>query len=707
MRTEPSACRLCSGFCGVLVDIDDDGRMVRVRGDHDNPVTRGFACFRGMQAPQIHYNPDRILHPLRRRPDGGFDRVSIADALGEIGDRLADILAKHPPRAVGAFRGTMAHMNAGTLNMLPAWLQAIGSPSYYSTFTIDQSAKWVTIDRLGRWNAGYSSLASSDVMMMVGMNPLVSMWGGNAFPMANPTKRLKEAKERGLKLIVIDPRRTETAHFADVFIQPKPGEDPTIAAGLLHIILERGWHDREFCDVHVNGLDDLRAAVRPFSPDYVARRAEIASADLELAAETFARMGRTGACITGTGPSMAPRSNLAEHLYECLNVVCGRYPRAGDTVANPGVTSPRTDVYAEAMSPARSWETSKVRHRTTDTGTLFGEMMTGAMADEILTPGADRLRSMFMVGGNPVVAMPDTAKTIRALRELELFVVMDPFMTETAQLAHFILPPRMQYERWDLVNPLSDKRIFQEPYAQYSVPIVDPPAGSELIDEWEVFWELARRLGVGITINNKPLNMDVRPTNEEIIAHIVHDAYVPFETVRTFRKGTRVDVPPATVQPRRSTAGKFEVAPPDVQREIADAFEEYVSHNPQQSGFLLISRRMRHVLNGMFRNIPDIAARVPANPAFLHPDDLQAIGIVEGDPVEVRSAFGCVHAVVQADPSLKRGTLSMTHCWSDRMGDGAAKGPNVNELTSSTEMVEPINAMPRFSAIPVTLSRAA
>jgi anaerobic selenocysteine-containing dehydrogenase len=691
----------------MLIDVDDDNRMVRIRGDHDNPMTRGFACFRGMQAAQMHYHPDRILHPLRRRSDGGFERVSIEDALGEIGDRLAEILAKHPPRAVGAFRGTMAHMNAGTLNMLPAWLKAIGSPSYYSTFTIDQSAKWVTADRLGRWDAGYSTLASSDVMMMVGMNPLVSMWGSNAFPMANPMKRLKEAKERGLKLIVIDPRRTETAHFADVFIQPKPGEDPAVAAGLLHIILDRGWHDPEFCEVHVNGLSELREAVRAFTPDYVARRAEIAEDDLERAAETFTTMGRTGACITGTGPSMAPRSNLAEHLYECLNVVCGRYPRAGDAVSNPGVTSPHGAVYAEAVSPPRSWETSKVRHRTHDTGTLFGEMMTGLMADEILTPGEDQLRSLFMVGGNPVVAMPDTAKTIEALSALELFVVMDPFMTETAQLADFILPPRMQYERWDLVNPLSDKRIFQEPYAQYSVPIVEPPAGAELIEEWEVFWELAKRLEVGITINNRPLDMDRRPTNEGIIAHIVHDAHVPFETVRTFRKGTLVDVPPATVQPRRSTAGKFEVAPPDIQREIAATFDEYTPQSSERPRFLLISRRMRHVLNGMFRNIPDIASRVPTNPAFLYPGDLAELGLEEGDGIEIQSDFGCIRAFVRADPGVRPGTVSMAHCWSDRLGDGAAKGANVNELTSTTDMVEPINAMPRFSAIPVTLSRAA
>lgn len=707
MRTEPSVCRLCSGFCGVLVDIDDDGRLARVRGDHDNPLSRGFACYRGLQAPQIHQSPERILNPLRRKEDGTFERVSLEAALTEIGDRLAGILAKHPPRSVGAFRGTMAHMNTGTVNMLPAWLQAIGSPSYYSTFTIDQSAKWVTIERLGRWHAGYQSLASSDVMMMVGINPLVSMWGGNAFPMADPVKRLKQAKERGLRLVVIDPRKTETAQFADVYIQPRPGEDPTVAAGLLAIIFERGWHDAEFCAAHVNGLEDLRRAVAPFTPEYVARRAGIVAEDLVRAAEIFARDARRGTCITGTGPSMAPRSNLAEHLYESLNVVCGRYPRAGDAVANPGVSSPRMKVYAEAVSPGRSWEKGAVRHRTVDTGMLFGEMMTGLMADEILTPGPDRLRAMFMAGGNPVVAMPDTAKTIAALSALDLFVVMDPFMTETSRLAHFILPPRMQYERWDLVNPHKDRYLYPMPYAQYSVPIVAAPAGSELIDEWEVLWEMARRLDAPITLNNRPLPMDRRPTNEEIIAHIVEGAQVPFETIRTLRKGAVVDVPPDAVQPARPGAGRFEVAPPDVQGEIAEVRSEGVATASSPEDFLLISRRMRHVCNSMYRNIPSITARVPTNPAFLHPDDLAALEIADGTVVELRSEFGAIQGVAQADATVRRGVISMAHCWSGQPGDRSALGPNVNDLTSSTEAIEPINAMPRLSAIPVTLTVAA
>jgi anaerobic selenocysteine-containing dehydrogenase len=404
---------------------------------------------------------------------------------------------------------------------------------------------------------------------------------------------------------------------------------------------------------------------------------------------------------------MAPRSNLSEHLYECLNVVCGRYPRAGDAVPNPGVSSPRMEVYAEAVSPGRSWETSKARHRTAQTGQMFGEMMTGLMADEILTPGADQLRAMFMAGGNPVVAMPDTAKTIAALSALDLFVVMDPFMTETSRLAHFVLPPRMQYERWDLVNPQKDRYLYPMPYAQYSVPLVDPPEGAELIDEWEVLWEMARRLGTPITLNNRPLPMDRRPTNEEIIAHIVEGAQVPFETIRAMRKGAVVDVPPQTVQPARDGAGRFEVAPADVRSEIAEVFAESAAASGPREDFLLISRRMRHVCNSMYRNIPSITSRVPTNPAYLHPDDLAALDIAEGAVVELRSEFGRIQGVAQADATVRRGVISMSHCWSGEPGDDSALGANVNELTSSTEVIEPINAMPRLSAIPVTLTLAA
>ena len=163
----------------------------------------------------------------------------------------------------------------------------------------------------------------------------------------------------------------------------------TIIAGLLHLIIANGWHDREFCERYVNGFDALAAAVRPFSPEYVARRAGIEAASLQEAAELFARpldnRCKRGSAASGTGPDMGPHSNLAEHLIECLNVVCGRYAREGDPVANPGVLGPPSPRLAQVIAPRRSWEHGE-RSRVRGLGTLFGERMSGALADEILTP---------------------------------------------------------------------------------------------------------------------------------------------------------------------------------------------------------------------------------------------------------------------------------------------------------------------------------
>ena len=249
---------------------------------------------------------------------------------------MQSIIARDGADAIAGFRGTMSYSNATANFMLPAFLRALGSRSFFSTMTVDQSAKWITVERLGSWAAGRDSFDVAEVLMFVGTNPLVSLSTFNFF-LQHPVKAMQRFKARGGKLIVIDPRRTETARHADIFLQPYPGEDVTVIAGLLHIILDSGWHDAQFCARWVKDLERLRAAVASFTPAYVAQRAGIDADDLTAAARLFAHECRRGSAASGTGPNMAAHSNLAEHLIECLNVVCGRYARAGDRVPNPGV----------------------------------------------------------------------------------------------------------------------------------------------------------------------------------------------------------------------------------------------------------------------------------------------------------------------------------------------------------------------------------
>src|ERR1700733_7223974 len=228
-----SFCRICMGHCGMVLTVDDDEQIVGVRADRDDEQTLGFACFKGLQAADLHNGPARLRE--------------IIDADG--------------PEAISGYRGGGAFFNASACTLLADFLGAVGTPKLFSSVTIDQSAKMVAPGRLGMWLPGVHPFPSSDVTMVIGGNPLLSITN---LDLRNPMKRLKEAKARGFKLIVIDPRLTETAKFADIFLQPLPGEDCTILAGMIRVILERGWEDTEFLAQHAAGLDLLKAAVQPF-----------------------------------------------------------------------------------------------------------------------------------------------------------------------------------------------------------------------------------------------------------------------------------------------------------------------------------------------------------------------------------------------------------------------------------------------------------
>lgn len=701
MREAFSFCRICSGLCGVRVSIDDDGAIVKVRGEKSHPLTRGYACIKGLHAD---VGRKRLLSPLKRQPDGSFRPIGVEDALDEIAERLRQIIARDGADAIATYRGTANFNNQAAFQMLPTWMRSIGSDAFYSSLTIDQSAKVVTIDRLGAWAAGRPSFESSDVWMLVGGNPLVAnslSLGG--FP-GNPLKTIQEAKARGLKLIVIDPRRTETAEFADLHLQPVPGQDAVIAAGLLNLIFRHGWQDAEFCRRYVNGLAALRASVSAFDPDLVERRAGIPADRLEQAARMFARDARRGIVRTGTGPNFSAHSNLAEHLYETINVVCGRYLREGEEVWNHGALLPERHPRAEVIAPRRSWE-SGPRSRIGGYGMLVGERMTGSLVEEILAPGPGRVSALFVAGGNLVAALPDPPRTLRAFAALDLLVTIDPAMTATAQASHYVFAPLGQYERADITR---DAHAFRRPFAQYTPSLIEPPVGSDLVEDWYPFWGLAKRLGLAMTYAGVPLPMDVPPSTDDLLAILTREAKVSLVELRDHPQGRLYDFPKRTVLPPRPEAtDRFEVAPPDVVAELAQVLSE--TPTPGYA-LLLVSRRMRETMNSALTDLPEVRRRRRFNPVFLHPDDLAAAGMAEGDGIEIASAHGRIVGIAAADPTLRPGVVSMTHGWGRIPVDDQARpeeGTSVAPLVSAVAEREPINAMPRFSAIPVNIRKVA
>ena len=702
-----TSCRICAGMCSLRLERDAAGRIVSARGDKANPLTRGYACIKGLQLPAAHASPQRLLHPLKRQADGSFTRIALDDALDEIAEQLRGLIERHGADAVAGFRGTMNYSNQTANAKLQAWLAALGSNSFFSTMTIDKSAKWVTFERLGGWAAGRDPFLQADVLMFVGTNPLVSLSTFN-FPSQHPAFQMRDALERGTKFIVIDPRRSETARHAQVFLQPWPGEDAALLAGLLRTILDRGWHDAAFCAAHVNGVSALHDALAPFDAASVAARCGITEEALLDAASAFAEpvdgRQKRGTAASGTGANMGPHSNLVEHLVECLNVVCGRYARAGDPVANPGVLAPPWPRRAEVIAPRRSWEQG-FKSRVGGHGMLFGQKMSGTLADEITTPGDGQLRALFVDGGNPALAMPDEARCTAALRQLDLLVTIDPFMTATARLSHYVIPPTMMFEHADLGTRDYEAFVLHQPYAQYAEKVAEPPPGAEVVDDWFVFYALAQRLGRPITFDGVALDLARTPSQEDLLALLARHSAVPFAQIRAHPEGKIFDVPASVVQPGDpASASRFEVAPGDVLAELAALAAEPGGMDAARDAgcsHLLAVRRMRDVQNTMYRHLDAIHKRMPHNPAWLHPDDLAALGVAPGERIAIASAHGRIEAMAEADDSMRPGVVALSHGWGD---DPAGDGVNVNRLTSTRVDLDPINAMPRLTALPVRIA---
>ena len=297
MAETTAICRFCHATCGLKVTIDD-GRITRVVGDIDNPVYHGYSCVKGRNFHEFHADPRRVLRPLRRDAGGGLVPVDSATALAGIAARLQEIRAVHGPRAIALYGGTFSHFCPAGVMLRESFMDAIGSPMRFSNATIDQPGKPISMALHGRWGAGPQAFADADVCLLVGANPLVSMWGG--IPSFNPAKRLHEARRRGLSLIVIDPRVSETARKADLHLQCVPGHDVELLAAMLQVILTERLHDEAFVAEETHGVDALRAAVEPFTPERVGEPSGVPAELIRTAARRFAQ-ARRGNATSGTG----------------------------------------------------------------------------------------------------------------------------------------------------------------------------------------------------------------------------------------------------------------------------------------------------------------------------------------------------------------------------------------------------------------------
>lgn len=715
ITTHTSICRFCAAQCPIKVELKD-GRAIKVTGNKESPMYHGYCCTRGQATPEQLYSPNRLLHTMKRGSDGAYAPHPSQHVIAEIAEKLRTIVDRHGPESVALYTGTYTTSNPPNQPMVEAFFRALGSPTLFNAGTIDQPGKHIALALMGSWEAGVHNFAESDVWMVIGGNPLVSV--GITMPAQNPGWHLTNALNRGMKLIVVDPRATETAQRAHVHIQPRPGHDAALIAAMIQVIFAEGLYDKEFVDENVTGLEALRNATAPFTPAVSASRADVPAERIVEAARIFAKAKR-GLAVGSTGANMSGRSSLTEYLISCLNTICGRYLRTGDSVLNPGVLVSRAVPKAQARPPQPAvFPDHKMSVRGLAMSVLG--LPTAAMAEEILN---GKIKALFSLAANPAASIPDQNNIIAALQSLDLFVQMDIKMSASSKLAHYVVPPRNSLElpamsfNGEFLEILYQCWGFTEPFGMYVPKLLDPPPGSDLLGEWELFYGLAQHLGLKLELRHvdwitngcerekrAPIVLDMtrKPTIDELFELMTRGSRVPLEEVKKYPNGALF---PETILVASKDPGhtaRLDLGNPGMMEELDEVAQEIPtkSHN-----FALISRRMAHVYNASGRDLPRLIRKGGTyNPAFMNPDDLRELGLETGDVVKITSAHSSIYGIVEADSTLRRGLVSMTHSFGDLPRDSMdfrRVGSNTSQLTHCADNYDRYSGIPLMSGVPV------
>jgi anaerobic selenocysteine-containing dehydrogenase len=673
-------------------------------------------------------HPDRLLHSQKRRPDGTFEPIAIEQAMDEIADRLRNILDEGGPRSVAAYNGTFFLSSSTHGVVFESLMHAIGSPMSFTPNTIDKPGKGIARALMGNWMAGPTSFADPEVVLMIGVNPLVSFSG---VPNGDPAW-MNTTLKNGCNLIVVDPRVTETAKRATLHLQTRPGSDIALVAGLIRIILDEGRYDRDFVAENVDGLDALERAVEPFTVERVAALADVSAESVLTTARMFGDT-RRGFVIAGTGPNFAGHGTLLEYLCLALDTICGHWLREGERIPVTPVLLPAREFKAQAKPPSPA-RIEPMMHGRGLQSTPAGAP-TAALPEEILLQGKGRVRALISSAGSPINAWPDQQLAVRAMQHLDLFVQIDPWMSPSAKLAHYVIAPTMSLETPGTTHLLEyySGHVagygMTETYAAYTDAIVAPPEGSDVIEEWEFFYGIAQRLGLQLELAEtfglvslasaaassarKPVDMTVKPTSEQLIELMCVDSNVPLDVVRAAELGVRYPDEPVYVQPKDpGWPHRFDLGNAEMMDELVElATLDRVDDEHDDYPLRLLPRRDKGMYNS---SVNDGLTRRGSthNPLYMNPADAAARGLADGDLVEIESPWGRILSVVAGDDGLRGGVVSMVHAFGDLepardRASYIARGSNTSLLLDGDDRGDAFSGQPRMGNIPVEVRAAA
>lgn len=723
IETKTTFCRICEALCGLEVDVED-GKIVDIRPDSDHVATDGFGCPKGLKQHHILSSPDRLKYPLKR-VGTGFERISWEQALTEIGAKVRQLIDSRDADAISMYVGTAAGFSILHPIFAQGFMDGLGSTSMYSSATQDCANKFAVASQVYGFpfTQPFPDVDRNQCLIIVGANPVVSKWSFLQVP--NPSKRIKDISARGGKVIVVDPRRTETAKIADEHLFIRPNSDVFFYLSFLNELVASGGVERARVDRFMSGFAEIEALARRWTPEHTESVTGIPAAKLRELVRTY-RQADGAALYSSTGVNMGGNGSLAFWIQEVINAVSGNLDRRGGVVVGNGIFD--FAKFSKKNGILTKSRTSRIGGFSSVNDAYPG----GLLADEILTPGPRQVRALFVTGGNPLITMPNSGRLRAALENLELLVVLDVFLNETASLAHYVLPATAPLQRPDLpfLFPLF-MGMQAKPYLQATERVV-PPDGEQR-DESTIYLDLCRACGVGL-FGSKVAQASLEAARR--LYHLRHPdrkPEVPQEWLLSallrvtgqggFRRllgevhgRPQADHGVADFLGKRCVTddGRVHLAPPALLEQARKLDADFAAANEASGKLRLITKRAVTTHNSWTHNFEGfISGGRDTNYLYMHPQDAKRLGVDDGDVVDVSSEIATVRVPMALLEDLMPGTVALPHGWGHQHARGLSvasktRGVNVNLLAADgPEKLERLSGMAHLTGIPVEVRLAA
>ena len=706
-------CSICEAICGIEITVAGEQRL-NIRGDKDDPFSRGYICPKAVALQDLHYDKDRLKHPVRRT-DRGWERISWNEAFTEVAANLKRIRAQHGRNSIATYLGNPNVHNYGALLFAPGFLRSLRTRNKFSATSVDQLAHHLASYLM----FGHQLLLPvpdvdrTQYFLILGANPAVS--NGSMMTAPGMARRLQEIRDRGGKVVLVDPRYNETARLADQHIFIRPGTDVLLLLALLHVVFAEGLAHLDQLASFTKGLDTVQKVVAEFAPERVAPITGIDATHIRALAREFAA-AESAVCYGRIGLSTQEFGGVCQWLINVLNIVTGNLDRSGGAM----FPLPAFDPVSAPESIAPRGAFGRWQSRVRKLPEFAGELPVAALAEEILTDGEGQVKALVTLAGNPVLSTPNGREVDRALASLEYMVSIDCYINETTHHANIILPPVSPLERghYDLALHL----LAVHNTTKFSPPLFKRSADTR--HDWEILLELETRMkngSVGGALKRRLIKQFLTP--ERLLDLGLRFGpygarFNPFSKGLTLRKVKKsvhgIDLGPLTrcLPGRLRTADKqIDLAPKAFVNDVERVKTRFAEH-AVNGHLMLIGRRQLRSNNSWMHNSERLVKGNPAKPQcsiVMHPTDAANRDLLNGQKVVVRSRVGSIVLPVEVSEEIMPGVVSIPHGWGhDRDGNQQSvaqqhAGASINDLTDQKN-IDALCGTAAFNGTKVTVS---